>query len=320
MTVQRHSGANSPNQSLVDLTGEYAGSDKDNLDFFVDALDRLADQGVGNKGKMVIGLAGERDLIGVTLRQAQAVVRFDRRPSKWSHAFLIAGEASRDKTELANTKILEVTMNPRGGSLPDPNSNGLTIGKLGNYVSPLVTANVALIAVKMTRKEAEAVFEKATHPNRDRARYNLWESLCVWQGYYWAQGRRPNPLEEGFPIFSSSYVEYAFEGIDLDVTPSASERNSAPDHLYNAAKYWNENMTDLNHPMFGCLLMRDPGCAVLYQDEVKDAADVVARVVEGDPAAEGAAAGAVAGAAAGAVAGAEAAADAIEAHESKEEK
>jgi hypothetical protein len=316
MTIMRHSGTDAANESIVNLTDDYAGTDKDNLDFFLDALKRLDDQGVGNKGKMVIGLVGERDLIGVALRQAQRVVRFDHRPSKWSHAFLIAGATPTDKNDLANTKVLEVTMSPRSGAMADPNSNGLTVGKLGNYVSPVVTANAALIAVKMSDDEAEAVFQKATHPNRDRARYNLWAALSVWQGYYWAQGHRPNPLEEGFPMFSSSYVEYAFEGIDLDVTPSASERNSAPDHLYSAAKYWNENMTDLNHPMFGYLVVRDPGCAVLYQDEVKDAADVVARVFEGDAGAiAGAVAGAAAGAVAGAAAGAEAAADAIEAHE-----
>jgi hypothetical protein len=318
MTIMRHSGTATPNQSIVDLTAEYAGTDKDNLDFFLDALQRLDDQGVGNKGKMVIGLVGERDLIGVELRRAQSVVRFDHRPSKWSHAFLIAGETPKEKSELAGTKVLEVTMSPRSGVLADPNSNGLTIGRLGNYVSPVVTANAALIAVKMTDAEAEAVFQKATHPNRDRARYNLWDALSVWQGYYWSQGHRPNPLEEGFPMFSSSYVEYAFEGIDLDVTPSASERNSAPDHLYSAAKYWNENMTDLNHPMFGYLVVRDPGCAVLYQDEVKSAADVVARVFEDEASAAGAVAGAAAGAVAGAVAGAEAAAEAIEAHEADE--
>lgn len=283
MTVMRHSGSNAPSDGVVDLTDDYAGTDKDNLDFFMEALALLKKKRVGNGGKMVIGLVGERDLIGVTLRQAQSVVRFDRRPSKWSHAFLIAGAIPDNKDDMANVKVLEVTMSPRGGAMADPNSNGLTIGRLGNYVSPVVTANVAVIAVKMTDKEADAVFEKATHPNRDRGRYNLWDSLSIWQGYYWAQGHRPNPLEEGFPMFSSSYVEYAYEGIDLDVTPSASERNSTPDHLYNAARWWQENLTDLNHPMSCYLAVRDPGCSVLYQDEVKHAADVVAKVFDTDP-------------------------------------
>ena len=227
----------------------------------MEALALLKKKRVGNGGKMVIGLVGERDLIGVTLRQAQSVVRFDHRPSKWSHAFLIAGAIPDNKDDMANVKVLEVTMSPRGGAMADPNSNGLTIGRLGNYVSPVVTANVAVIAVKMTDKEADAVFEKATHPNRDRGRYNLWDSLSIWQGYYWAQGHRPNPLEEGFPMFSSSYVEYAYEGIDLDVTPSASERNSTPDHLYNAARWWQENLTDLNRGRDGpdVLLPGGPG-------------------------------------------------------------
>ena len=291
MSVMRHSGAESPNDGVVDLTGETYG---DNLDFFLDAFRRLDQQdtgdkrkGVGNKGLMNIGLVGERDLMGVTLRQAQSVVRFDRRPSKWSHAFLVAGQAPQTKAELANLKVLEVTMNPRTGAMPDPNSNGLTFGRLGNYASPMITANAALLAVKMTDEEAGLVDYKARRPNRDRIRYNMWDSLCVWQGYFWAQGSRPNPLSEGFPIFSSSYVEYAFEAIDLDVTPAASERNSAPEHLWNSARYWYENLDDLGHPIYGYSVVRDPGCAVLYQDEVRDAADVVAKAFEaGTPATE----------------------------------
>ncbi|HEX2052412.1 MAG TPA: hypothetical protein VHJ78_01625 [Actinomycetota bacterium] len=287
MSVVRHSGANAPNDGVVEITEEYRDSTGDNLDFFLDAFQRLANQdtgrkkkGVGNKGLMCIGLVGERDLIGVTLRQAQSVVRFDRRPSKWSHAFLIAGEAPSTRAELANLKVLEVTMSPRGGALADPNSNGLTFGKLGNYASPMVTANVALLAVDMNDEEAGLVEFKARRPNRDRIRYNMWDSLCVWQGYYWAQGARPNPLSEGFPIFSSSYIEYAFEAIDLDITPAASERNSAPEHLWNSARWWHENLDDLGHPIYGYSVIRDPGCSVLYQDEVADAADVVAKALE----------------------------------------
>lgn len=318
MTVMRHSGASAPSRGVVDLTDEpidadrkkaeanktakvkrpvryrFRDNDTDNLDFFLDAFRRLAEQdtgdelkGVGNGGLMTIGLVGERDLIGVTLRQAQEVVRWDRRPSKWSHAFLIAGPAPKNKAELTNLKVLEVTMNPRSGSVPDPNSNGLTIGRLGNYASPLVTANVALLAVKMNDEEAGLVEYRARRPNRDRIRYSMWDSLCVWQGYYWAQGSQPNPLAEGFPIFSSSYVEYAFEAIDLDVTPSASERNSAPEHIWNSVRYWHDNLEDLGHPVYGYAVIRDPGCAVLYQDEVADATEIIARSFEAADSGEG---------------------------------
>ena len=318
MTVMRHSGASAPSAGVVDLTDapidadrkkaeanktakvkkpvryRFRDNDSDNLDFFLDAFRRLAEQdtgeatkGVGNGGMMTIGLVGERDLIGVTLRRAQEVVRWDRRPSKWSHAFLIAGPAPKTRDELANLKVLEVTMNPRSGSVPDPNSNGLTIGRLGNYASPLVTANVALLAVKMNDEEAGLVEYRARRPNRDRIRYSMWDSLSVWQGYYWAQGGQPNPLAEGFPIFSSSYVEYAFEAIDLDVTPSASERNSAPEHIWNSVRYWHDNLDDLGHPVYGYAVIRDPGCAVLYQNEVADAAEIIARSFEAADSEEG---------------------------------
>ncbi len=81
--------------------------------------------------------------------------------------------------------------------MADPNSNGLTIGKLGNYMSPVVTANAALVAVKMSDREAEAVFQKATHPNRDRSRYNLWARIVHVAGLLLVPGPPPQPSGGG---------------------------------------------------------------------------------------------------------------------------
>jgi hypothetical protein len=253
----RHSRSTEPNSRIQSWTKQYLH--KSNMPFFTDALAAFAKDGRGNGGQMVIGLVGSRDLPGVTLRRAQSILRWDMRPSLWSTAFLIA-EPARQK--IAATKLLGVSLHPRTGIFPRPERNGVSEGTLALYADRNLDANVALLAISMNADEVAKVSLKAGDPNLDRVRYNLWDTLGVWQAFLWSFGQRPNPLREGFPIASSSFVEYCFEAINLDLTPGASERNSAPEHIWNAAKWWQNAYSAQNREITGYYVLRDEGCSL----------------------------------------------------------
>jgi len=258
----RHSRSSDKNKNVTDWSDKY--KTEDNLKFFADALAALAENKVANGGLMVIGLLGQRDLPGYTLRTAQSMLRWDARPSLWSHVFLFG---DRIGTELGKTPVWEVTLHPRDGEFPKPEENGVGALELRHYQDRKVDANAALLAVKMSDEDAGKVRRRAADHNVDRLRYNLWETLGIWQGYLWSQGARPNPLREGIPVFSSSYVEMAYEAINLDLTPGASERNSAPEHIWNAALWWHEAFEREGHPISGYCVLRDKGCSLLSADE-----------------------------------------------------
>ena len=260
----RHSRSSSKNKGVLDWTDRY--KKKGNMQFFADALAALKKQKLGNEGQMVIGLVGSRDFPGYTLRTAQSVLRWDLRPSLWSHAFLISGKAT-NAGSLKRLPILQVTLHTRNGEFPRPERNGVHTDALACYDNPKVDANVALLAVRMEEKEAAHLIKRAKDGNLDRVRYNLWETLGMWQGYLWAQGARPNPLREGVPVASSSFVEYVYEGIHLDLTPGASSRNSAPEHLWNAALWWHDAYKSQNRQIAGMCVLRDKGCSMMGTDE-----------------------------------------------------
>jgi hypothetical protein len=241
----------------------------DNLTFFSAALRRLRDQDLGAPAQAYIGLVGQCDLPGVALRRAQAELRWDRRPSLWSHAFVL-GTASAG-ADLARAPVFEVSLHSRSGRFPEPENNAVTEGWLGLYGGQTVDANAALIAVGVDHADLEAIDERAARKfNLDRLRYNLWDTLGVWQAYLWTPGA-PNPLREGFPVFSSAFVEYCFEAIELDLSPGASERNSAPEHLWNAARYWPEAFAEAGHQIAGACVLRDLRCGVLDSRELRAA-------------------------------------------------
>lgn len=237
----------------------------DNLLFFQMAFRRLAERQADSL--MTIGFVGQRDIPGVMLRRAQAALRWDLRPSLWSHAFIVAERVEdrhlQDVQELATLPIREVTLHSRTGAFPEPGNNAIVDGVLGTYRDPGVDANVALVSIRLNAGELKAVSDRALwDSNKDRLRYNLWDTLGIWHSYLWSGGARPNPLGEGVPIFSSAFIEYCFEAANLDLSPGASERNSAPEHLWNAAVWWHEGLAKIGHPVRGYYVLRDPGCSV----------------------------------------------------------
>jgi len=255
--VIRHSQSTEKNPQVEDWTGDYR--ERSNLEFLTDAIEKFA----GGGARMAIGLLGQRDLPGITLRRAQAILRWDLRPSLWSHAFLIADDAS-SASQIGEARLREVTLHSRTGIFPEPAENAVTDARLSDYDDARVDANAALLVVKMSDEELNAVALRAIDDvNLDRLRYDLWQTLGVWQTYLWSSGAAINPLREGFPVFSSSFVEYCYEAIGLDLSPGASERNSAPEHLWNAALWWHEMLEELGHPISGCCVLRDPSATWL---------------------------------------------------------
>jgi hypothetical protein len=261
--VIRHSSSTKSSTRVKDWTGRFAK--KSNLDFFAAAFEQFE-----GGGKMAIGLLGQRDLPGVALRRAQAILRWDLRPSLWSHAFLVTGTPRADRS-IAGLKLREVTIHSRAGEFPDPAHNAVTDARLGDYDDPLVDANAALLVVQMSPEQLKDVAYRTTEEgvNLDRLRYDLWQTLGVWQTYFWSAGAAGNPLREGFPVFSSAFVEYCYEAIALDLAPGASERSSAPEHLWNAALWWHEEFKKLGHPISGRCVVRDPYAALLDPDELE---------------------------------------------------
>ena len=63
-------------------------------------------------------------------------------------------------------------------------------------------------------------------------------------------------------------VEYCFEEIQLDLTPGANDRNSAPEHLWNGARWWSDAFGEFDRPISGRFVIRDPHCSVLGPGEL----------------------------------------------------
>ena len=86
------------------------------MSFFVEAMQTLAKDGVGNGGIMTIGLVGQRDYPGHVLRTAQAMLRWDQRPSLWSHAFLVYDKIG---ATMSKSSVIAAKVTPSLGLMPN---------------------------------------------------------------------------------------------------------------------------------------------------------------------------------------------------------
>ena len=207
----RHSGSTRPDSSKVHDWSPDFRSEANGV-FFERALGELADVEGSEQGYMAIGLVGSGDLPGITLRRAQSVLRWDLRPSLWSHAFVLAGrkEAGGD---VGDVRLREVPIYSRTGAFPEPADNAVADGVLKDYDSPTRDPNVALLSVRLNEGDANQLSERAIRdPNLDRARYDLWGSLAAWSAYLWAPEDEPNPLRNDVPLFSSAFWRTATRG------------------------------------------------------------------------------------------------------------
>lgn len=198
-------------------------------------------------------LVGARDGRSLAVRRAQAALRFDKRPSRWSHAVLI----TRWRGTVLESEGLEVTLEPSPAVEQVPERNGVTPFRLARYADRDVFPNLAVGVLGFELAPAEegvgssvpaawqrrrALLEAAVSPNRQRERYPLWESLGVWARYSYAPYATPNPLQEGLPLPAASFVEYAYEAANVDLTPGASGNNNCPEVLYATMKHWSEGL------------------------------------------------------------------------------
>jgi len=238
---------------------------------------------VGNRGKMMIGLVGSTDYFSVLARCAQSVLRWDRKPSLWSHAFLIA-EPWDGESNINHVPILEVPLFPRSEHVYRPEENGLSrTATLGDYADPDVDANIALLTVirhtlnedgkpatlgPLSDVDLEKLHARADEPNFDRLRFGFWDWLCAWQQYLWSEAEGRNPLREGIPHPASAFIEMVYQSLNCDLVPGAAERNSAPEHLWNSAMWWHQSAAEevkqgaSPFVMTGAYVVRDAGATI----------------------------------------------------------
>jgi hypothetical protein len=284
-TAIRYAAGAHKNPQLVDLSDKYCAAD--NAEFFAAVARELrtvnarkSEASFDARGVASLVLLGEYGIPAYRIRRAQEVIRVDRTPSLWSHAALLleplSTDAERNRDPARSTLLLESTWAPSPEFDHFAYRTGVSCRRLSDYTAAqfsLTTAhstpNVAVIHIALTAEERAAVLTRAQNPESDQLAYDLLGQLGAWFAYIVSRGALINPLAQGVGLFNASYLQLAYDAAGVNLAPGAQQRNLAPEHIWQAARFLHESFRLLDdkgetrpRAIGGYYCVRDRACVI----------------------------------------------------------
>lgn len=209
-------------------------------------------------------LVGGSDFRSVATRRAQAPMRFDLRSSYWSHAAIIGAWPSDDVKSITG---FEVALEPGPGEKHEPGRNGVTAFSLDRYADESRFPNLC-IAVATSPPELPGdkgalganVVAAAKEPNRGRPTYAFYTWLAEWIRYTMQPASAANPIVGATPYPGAAFVDFAYGAAGVNLLPSATAPNTAPEHLWSTLSYWTEALRARIGPLAVYRRVKDKRC------------------------------------------------------------
>jgi len=274
------------NSDLEDISN--AVGDGDNAAFYAEVARRLrglADSAEGRGlfdpgGVGTLVLMGEYGVHGYGIREAQSFLRADRSPSYWNHCFVVVDPLSEDADHNRDPRrsswIWESTIEPPLPSNDFVARDGVGSRRLHDYTRAdfeltelHCIPNICLVAVGMTEAERKAVIDRSTDPDVARMRYDLPGLVGTWLAYLRDRETQPNPLSLGNAVYCSAFIQLAYDAAGIDLAPTADEKNTAPEHLWQTARWFRSKMPPVvvdgkprPRPVVGWHCIRERECKI----------------------------------------------------------
>jgi hypothetical protein len=210
------------------------------------------------------------------------VLRLDREPSYWSHAFLlvdpIPDSISANRSGMKSPVLWESSLTPPPGCDWFSWRNGINPRRLSEYSRSAFSAtaahsvpNIAIIAIGLTGPERKEILKRAENPYVDQLRYDLASLRGIWLDYVCRRSGVANPLTEGNALPSGAYVQFAYDAAGILLAPGAHQRNTSPEHIWAAVRYLRETFRiedaastePVPRPVKAWMCVRNRTCATL---------------------------------------------------------
>jgi hypothetical protein len=193
-----------------------------------------------SRGPSILLLAGS-DFASWTVRQQQAVVRYDRRPSDYSHAVLVL-EWNAEHPELSYG--FEIDPVRVAAQDQKPEVGGVTSFRVRDFMNAKSYPNLAVIDVPLAGELRERAVVAAREPMRDVLRYPLFRWLAVWRAFVSVPESVPHPLWNRTPHPGAAYVAMVYEAAEITLVPGATDMQHCPEVLWANAKYWRDAVSE----------------------------------------------------------------------------
>ncbi len=190
----------------------------------------------GNYKPGTIGIVGTKDTIGIAIREAQSVVTTNKKPSLWSHCFIL-GELRFDRRGPSRTKskspyIFESDLKV---NLFKPQlRNGAQENWIGKWCKEEVE-NAAVIDFGLSEDQKDNVLATALQLVDEQVLYPIHELIGTWWAIITKKQWLPNPVDDPHAMYCSAYTRHCYREAGADfIGPKVSVSNTTPEDIAQA--------------------------------------------------------------------------------------
>ena len=184
----------------------------------------------------IIGIVGAKDMIGIAIREAQSAVTADKKPSLWSHCFIL-GDLRLDRRGAGGTKskspyIFESDL--KVNLLKAQVRNGAQENWIGKWCREEVE-NAAVIDFGLSEDQQENILATALQLVDEQVLYPIHELLGTWWAIIMKKRWLPNPVDDPHAMYCSAFVRHCYKEAGGDfIGPEIAVSNTTPEDIAQA--------------------------------------------------------------------------------------
>lgn len=173
-----------------------------------------------------VGLVGASHFFDVGIKRAQRAVNPNKLDSQWSHAFLLQG------TRLDNQQwLMESDVDIAGRNV----RFGVQENRIDKYFDEKTYPILAILDFKLTQEQVETIIKAGLDLIAQQWKYSLRELLGTLVALPSRRlRRRPNLFQKDRSLYCSAFVQHLYHKINYDFAPDTHEKNTAPEHIFQA--------------------------------------------------------------------------------------
>jgi len=190
----------------------------------------------GHYKRGVIGIIGTKGTIGLAIREAQSAVTVDKKPSLWSHCFIL-GDLRLDRRGAGGAKskspyIFESDLHV--DLFKSQLRNGAQENWIGKHCRERVE-NAAVIDFGLSDDQRDGILATALQLVDEQVLYPIQELLGTWWAIITKKQWLKNLLDDPHAMYCSAFVRYCYKETGKDfLGPGIDVSNTTPEDIAQA--------------------------------------------------------------------------------------
>ena len=184
----------------------------------------------------IIGIIGTKGTIGMAIREAQSAVTVDKKPSLWSHCFIL-GDLRLDRRGAGGAKSKSPYLFESDLHIDLFKSqlrNGAQENWIGKYCRERVE-NAAVIDFGISDDQRDGILATALQLVDEQVLYPIQELLGTWWAIITKKQWMKNPLDDPHAMYCSAFVRYCYKEAGKDfIGPGIDISNTTPEDIAQA--------------------------------------------------------------------------------------